>query len=485
MTGRRDPSQLTLEDLDLAAEEMKEIYFNGAWISYLTCVFPNAEYVQPGTAEKKADSRRAYTDRVLYAHRARPDEDAKGKRCFLSGEPATHLINRAQMPLITGAAVLNFFPGSSGGFPIAGPYLTALQALPFGGRRAEGRILLVHADSPELTLTFARQYVRDNRKLISLASAAMGWDGPHPELDRAQAKKEKMPQVRFPRTLVVRDLMSAMLEQELEIEDSGFGSVTAYWLSNSGQGASLDLFDIPANLVSLFRRLGSPSLNYSWRRLLQSGWLRQKPVNPKNPAEPELPARAGRSRNAVLEDLLQVYSGGSLDLRAGSRFVRRHLAGLLYLRDTSYRMPDWPLITVFMEEFFGMSPKRIEMIKDFADKLIASIERSGKKKLIIELSYVRKAWEFRNLLLKELRRDFTQHNDLLFTFEQYLGLFEDDDGAGLADWGLTRDLLMIRLFQLSHERKLELKEFAAELENAESGDRDTRQLVGATADDEA
>jgi len=485
MVRRRRPEDLTLEDLDQAAEEMRAAYFDGAWISYLTCVFPNAEYVQPGTADKKAASRKAYTERVLFAHRATPTAEAAGKRCFLSGLPATQIIHRVQMPLITGESVLNFFPDGLGGFPIAGPYLTALQALPFGGRRAEGRLLIVHADSPQLTLEFALRYVTDNRRLISMAGQAMEWDGPRRELPREQAKKEKMPQVRWPQTLVIRDLMRAMRDlggpAEAGAADFLTGSVCAYWLSNSGQGASIDLFEVPANLVRLLMRLTAPANDAGWNTLLRRGWLRQKARSAKNP-DVELPARAGRSRNAVLEDLLHVYQGGTLDPRHASRFVRRHLIGIVYRRDTTFRMPDWPLITLFMEELFGMSPKRIGQIKDFAEQVMSSIVRSGRKKLVLELSRARRPWEFRGILLKELRRDFAGHGSLLFTLEQYLDLFEDEDGAGLSNWGLTRDLIIMRLFQLSHERNLELREYAPELD---AEDKDVEELTGAEPDDEA
>ena len=58
-----------------------------------------------------------------------------------------------------------FFPGGAGGLFVAGRYLTALQALPLGGRRSEGKQLIAHSDSPALTLALARNLVEDNRRL--------------------------------------------------------------------------------------------------------------------------------------------------------------------------------------------------------------------------------------------------------------------------------------------------------------------------------
>ena len=179
MTGREEPAALTLEDLDAAAAEMQRYYFSGALASYLTCVFMNSEYVQPDPIKKKdesresyadrirkkAESRKDYADRILRAHRSNPEEAARGAVCAFSGLPATHRIHRGQMPLLTGEDVLNFFPGGAGGLFVAGPYLTALQALPLGGRRSEGKLLLAHCDYPAITLALTKGYVEDNRRL--------------------------------------------------------------------------------------------------------------------------------------------------------------------------------------------------------------------------------------------------------------------------------------------------------------------------------
>jgi CRISPR-associated protein Cst1 len=43
-----DPSTLAAEDLDKVARFVEREYFSGKLLSYLTCVFPNSAYVQPG-----------------------------------------------------------------------------------------------------------------------------------------------------------------------------------------------------------------------------------------------------------------------------------------------------------------------------------------------------------------------------------------------------------------------------------------------------
>jgi hypothetical protein len=74
------------------------------------------------------------------------------------------------MPLLTGEDVLNFYPSGLGTLPIAGQYLTALQALPLGGRRCEGKMLIGHSDNGDITIELAKRYLDDNRRLLQLSA---------------------------------------------------------------------------------------------------------------------------------------------------------------------------------------------------------------------------------------------------------------------------------------------------------------------------
>ncbi|MCX6602434.1 MAG: hypothetical protein NTV52_02440, partial [Acidobacteria bacterium] len=230
MAEQDDPAQLTLDDLASCATRMEQLYFEGPLSTFLTCVFPNSEYVQPQPKPKpnedpqktinarqaKVAKRKAYATDILFAFRA-TSSPPEYPPCAFSGEPATHCINRIHMPLLTGEAVLNFFPNGQGGLYIAGPYLTALQALPLGGRRCEGRLLIAHADHPALTLAFAKRYWQDNQRLLNLATAnqlPLG-KGPDPTLSRENSAEGKYPDAKSPRTLILHDLQELFRETAL------------------------------------------------------------------------------------------------------------------------------------------------------------------------------------------------------------------------------------------------------------------------------
>jgi len=136
MSGKDGPDELTLEDFDVAADELTANYFSGIMGSYLSCVFMNSEYVQPEPKgaegrKKKAQTRKEYEERVLRAHRWRGDDAALGLRCAFSGEPATHLVHRSQIPMLTGEDVLNFFPAGRGMLPISVPTSSLFRHCPW------------------------------------------------------------------------------------------------------------------------------------------------------------------------------------------------------------------------------------------------------------------------------------------------------------------------------------------------------------------
>src|SRR2546422_3188678 len=114
---------------------------------------------------------RQSTRSVLKAYRQAQPRELKGLRCVFSGEPAVAIVHRGQIPMLTGEETLNFYAAGRGGLPIGGPCLTAVQALPMGCKRVEGKLFVVYADSPELMIEMARIYVADNRRLVALAKA--------------------------------------------------------------------------------------------------------------------------------------------------------------------------------------------------------------------------------------------------------------------------------------------------------------------------
>ncbi len=491
MSKKLDPEQLTLDDLDKAGKKIAAAYTDSIFVAYLSCVYSmNAPYTNPTMG---VDSRKAAILRLTQPHRGEPDEGTAGLKCIFSGELATHLMDRAHMPMLTGAGVMNFFPMGRSELPVAAPYLLAIQALALGGRRSEGKLLIVHCDDPRWTLQFASRFLSDNDRIMELSRAGKlpEKDGPDESLDRECAgydkpkKRPKYPDAKVPQSLIMADLMDIASDSTKGEMSRSPTSVTAYLMSNSGQGPSLQIEHIPGSFVEFLKVLNGPNYQSKWQQLVVRSWRQPKGQEAEAETEAEAPAKKtkkpakakvssvkpgpGRSRNDLYNDLLEIFHHGYTDWQAATRFVRRHLLSdptRVYFIDPqkSANQPprfsrdqltliDWELTSLFLEKVLGMNKERIELIKTFATQLATIIDEHNDKRLFRELVFTAGEWQYRALLTKVQQQYYRDRGKLLFGFDQYVDIFLTPDGDGPAKWSLIRDLISIRLVEQLHEKK--------------------------------
>jgi CRISPR-associated protein Cst1 len=480
-SNRKLPEEVTLEDLDAVSDFMVREYYSGRLGPYLSCVFMNASFVQPNEGD---DKRAAFESQYLRAHRADPHEAVAGHRCVFSGAPATSPLVRTHLPLFSGEGVLNFRPGAETSVPAAGSFVVALLFLPMAGRRAEGRLLVVQADDPDLTLRFARRYLEDNRRLLALPLPAVKADV-FPEFERevpswdAAKKRHKFADVKGPRSLLVADLSTIAGEAGPSDLRPRPTTLTAYWLSNSGQGPSLEMFHVPAGVVRFVTQAAGATTRTAWQavsaRFLpprdRSG--EGEEVGPsggrraRKQQASALPGRPGWSKNPAFEDLCHIFDAGFTDYRKGAEWLRRYLLGRLDRatgapRYTQTGARSWALTDLFLTEVLAMKPERIERIRNFSDKLASRIHGKNDRRLLNALTYD-KLYEIRRALLRAQRESAS--GDLLFGLHEYAAVWLSEDG----DEYLVRDLVCLRVIERLHE----LGYFAAHPEdNVDTGEND-------------
>lgn len=480
MVGKRDPEDLTLEDLDECGSELGDCYVDSIFMSYLTCVFPNSAYVNPTMG---IDTRNTAMKRLLFPHRASSDEGVKGLCCAFSGAPATHLLDRSQIPMLTGAGILNFFPAGTSELPVDAPYLLAIQALPLGCRRTEGKMMLVHCDDPTWTLRFANNYLKRNRILINLAKTnqlpqtdgallereCSGWD--------KTKKRSKFPDAKAPQSLIMDDLAEVIDTHASGLMGNQSVSVTVYILSNSGQGPSLAIEHIPSQFVAFLRELRTYHYINNWKALVRRSWAVAKGADnsgdkPKGKSKKTAPAQPsstrtvdrgpGLSRNEMYSDLFGIFSSGYCDWFAAAAFIRRHLLcnPMRYFSSSaqSPNLPpkidradieliDWSLTCFFLQRVLGMNSQKTELIRDFADQLADLIVKHNDAPLFKSLVYTSSEWKYRGILTRVQRQYASDRKRMLLTFDQYVDLFLATDAGERAPWSLIRDLISIRLVE--------------------------------------
>lgn len=453
------PEDVTLEDLDHVSDFLEEHYYDGKLLAYLTCVFNSASFVQPNEGVEK---RAAFVARYLRSHRAvEPDPRVAGLRCAFSGGPAGAPLVRTHLPLFSGEGVLNFRPDGQTFVPVASSFAVALMFLPMACRRAEGRMLAVHADDPVMTLRFARRYLDDNRRLLALAlprEKALVHDG----YDREQAmwdagkKTYKYADVKGPRSLVVSDLAAIGLDAGSDLRPKPV-SLTAYLLSNSGLGPSLEMFTVPSTAVGFVLRAASPRTRAAWGRVTRRFYpLRERAGDdaPKKRGRggsaTGIAGRAGWTRNPAFEDLCGIFDAGFTDRQAAARWLRKYVlgrmegAGRVAFHHDGAR--DWALAELFLQEVMGMKQARIEAIKRFADKVAGWIHQKNDRRLRRALVMGRPR-ELRSALLRAQRESAAPGGELLFGLDEFATVWLHEDG----DEYVVRDLVCIRVNEKLHE----------------------------------
>lgn len=485
LVDKRDPSDLTLDDLDAAGNEIRQAYELPEMNGYITCVYMNAPYVQPKMRTTSPAEYKSKVKRLTLPHRVPADPEADGLKCAFSGEPAHLMLHRVELPLMTSEGVMNFFPAGRDGLPVAAPYALAIHALAIGGRRSEGKLLIANSDSPILRLRFAKKFLDDNRRILSLIRSNQLSEGP-PALEEhlprewsggwdKEKKRPKYPDAKGPQSLVVDDLIEILGESSMgPLRDTPL-SVTAYLLSNSGQGPSLAIEPIPGELVSFLQELHGAEFASKWRRLVARSWRRAKSeaaaavgADEAATAKPSRSRKktetngvrpgAGRSPNDLYADLLAIFASGYRDWQAATRFVRRHLLSDSTRYYFDPRLPprldvaqleliDWQLTSHFLTKALGMKKERLDQIRLFADNLAELIAEHNDRPLFRNLVFTGNEWVYRGILTKVQQRYAREKSKLLFGLEEYIDIFISDDPGDRVPWSLVRDLISIRLVE--------------------------------------
>ncbi|MCW5882148.1 MAG: type I-B CRISPR-associated protein Cas8b1/Cst1 [Anaerolineae bacterium] len=449
--GKRDPTTLTEADLERVADYITEQYTRQPLKSFLTVAFPNSGFTQPAF-EKQPERRLAYAERVVRSYRA--DTPTQEERCVFTGQPAVAIAFgdkeglpagrafRQHIPLLTGEDVINFHPYGDAGLPVSGEAMLAIQAFPLGCAKCGGRLLAVHSDNPDLTLHFADRFLEANRRAVLLAQ---------------ETGSTKMPEsARSHRTLLIETLLTAdRMQSEARREEQPF-SLTAYHLSNSGQGVDLNIYYLPLEIMGFLRDMRRQDNYPQWQAIVQR-------------AEVPLPKKGGRKTtwNSVYEDLFQLPD-------KAPRFVRRYflLPALHSFRfgvvEGKPHLVSWELITSFLRRVMNMTKDRIQQIRQMGDRLAEYLHRGRDRFFETNFGTNRYA-VFRTVLLRANRREIQQGLPPLIGFDPYIEVFELAEEEARSDWRLARDLVMIRMVERLYELgQLDtLSEFASDIDENE------------------
>lgn len=456
--GKRDPTTLTEADLDAIADYMEANYVVDPLKSFLTVAFPNSGYTQPAY-ESHPEKRQVYAQRVLRAYRAEtPIGDAQ---CVFTGEPVPDIALdvdgrlaggrtfRQHVPLLTGVGVINFHPYADAGLPVSGKALLALQAFPLGCAKVGGRLLAVHSDDPNLTYQFARRFLEHNRRAIHTAQ---------------QAGDKKLPEYpRRPGTLVVEILLGLEQEWLATTSESWTASLTAYHLTNSGQGVALDIYHLPMEIGDFLRTAMTPLYRSDWDALCARGWEISTTRRRRNEeAEPFSPRY-----NVLYEDLFRLPEDSErfirrYFLRTPERGVKAGDPRSTYSVKGEANLVSWELTVLFLRKVVNMNKERIEQIRRLGDALADYVNTENDRRFFHAFLTAQRYETLRAILLRASIARLKQNQAPLVTFDDYIAIFEEGEDLPHSDWRLAKDLVLIRMVEQLYQKEW-IQKHAAEL----------------------
>ena len=459
--GKRDPTQLTEVDLNKVVDYITREYVRQPLKSFLTVAFTsNAWFNQdaynpdkPGLSAEEREKRRQKREKWAKHHLRQwssEGEGASAERDVFTGEPAISVelsgkllpgrAGRAQVPLAMGDDYINFYANGVPGLPVSGKTLLSLQAFPLGCVKCGGRLLAVHSDNDELTYHFAATFLRQNRKAIQLAQAA---------------GSKKMPEPPFShRTLLIDTLLQAdLMQREAKEEEQPF-SITAYHLSNSGQGPKLDIYYLPLEMIGFLRDMQTADYRDEWNAIVRRAWE----VAPKKKRRRKDDKPFQPRRNWLYEDLFALPDNAPQFLRTYFlRIALRRARGetdprVDYSLQDEANLVSWKITERFLRRIMHMDKERIEQIRMMGDRLADYVRSQNDRRFFRDFFTVQRYDYFRTTLIKANLAHVKRGNPPIITLDPYIEVFEEGDELARPDWRLARDLVLIRMVERLYEQ---------------------------------
>lgn len=445
-----DPTELTEALLDKMADYITREYVRQPLKSFLTVAFPNSGFTQPAF-EKTPEKRLDYAHKVLRNYRA--GTPTLPESCVFTGQPAVAVAFgdkddlppgrafRQHIPLLTGEGVINFHPYGEAGLPVSGEALLAIQAFPLGCAKCGGRLLAVHSDNPELMLHFAKSFLIKNMQAIKLAQ---------------ESGSSKIPEADYAyRTLLIDTLLPARVMQREAKEDERPFSITAYHLTNSGQGVDLAMYHLPLEMVGFLQLVESADYRPEWQPIVNRAWE----VAPPQKKGKEAPGPFKPRRNWLYEDLFELPGNAA-------RFIRTYFlrVALRYAKNVetdprnSYstraeaHLVSWKITALFLERIMHMQEEKIKAIKEVADNLADYVRTQNDKRFFFEFYTANDYYILRNRLIKADLNYTKQGHPPIINYDKFVTVFEEGEETFRKGWWqLARDLILIRMIERLYE----------------------------------
>lgn len=444
--GKTRPEDVTEDDIEVFIAEALDIYITPAMSGFLTySVFPNTYFAYVGEVKKPETfpKRRGILNRYMHLWKVKAGEPilvddplaGENEVCLFSGDKAIIRASQQLIPMTPSGNTLNFFPEGQPRFPISGWCVLAFLAMPMGILASKGRGFLVHSFDNDLLQQLTQQVIEKNRLAFQMQSL------------------EKLPNYKNAKTHLIEALVKAFRDLP-----NTRASITAYHFVAGGASPSIEIIPLPSMVVS-FISIAQKRHERAWAEIVGRAWRMEK-AGKKDDEETDKKQIEYVEMNYFYEDLFDLPANAPTFLR---RYLLRQAPKHKYdkqdprhtysaLRERE--VISWDFIGLFLEKVMHMDKERLEAIKQFGDRLARYIQDHDGR-VYRKLYMARGDYEFRQELIRVANTAKEKSSETLIPYDQFLTIFfiEDETGYGVRpDWGLAKDLLLIRIIeQLSND----------------------------------
>lgn len=312
--------------------------------------------------------------------------------------------SKTYIPLTGSGSLRNFYSFAQSGADYCSACIFAIQASPLVYYMC-GKLMLIHSSNFNVVKSWAKLCMEKLNKQIALNSFEGCYNDGYTNPINA-----------------IFHIAGLLLDKyESEIEDGT--QITIYHFTNYNQGPELDIYYLPSNIFNFLKYMNYPLYKSEWAKIVKKGYSieNNKKVDENNEET---------YKNLKNQVYIKLLHGESI-------------LSYFFLKSKRQVIGDFKMLSIYLKEVEEMEEKRIEVIKNVADKIAEHIKRTNNLKRLSKLEMSKTSYEFRNQLRLITKEKLVLKDDEpLFSLDEYVEyLFPDNN------WKETQDLILFRIYE--------------------------------------
>ncbi|MBI2653082.1 type I-B CRISPR-associated protein Cas8b1/Cst1 [Candidatus Woesearchaeota archaeon] len=421
--GKKKPEDVDDSDLLEITNQISTLYFEVKWKNRIQFIFPNSKITNPSPYLNPENKKKEYTNLLLSFIKAIVPFSKSGDCISCGSRDGIFYLTKDKVPLSGSGEYLNFFASFERGERYCGACTLSIQlCVPMV--MDCNKFLLIHSNNYNVLLYMADFIL--NKVTSQLASGS--FEGMY----KNDFYNEKNALFHIINKIIIPQFDDEIWNKEDTL-------VSCYFFSNANQKGQLyniyqvpsEVFDFLCCIKTLDKKYKEKNILKDWDNIIYNAYLK---VKIKKNESPDIKIK--NSYNQVYESLLN-----------GSPIIR-----YFYNSSEKKALCPWELTELYLSKVRKMEKERIDVIKKLADNIVEIMKSKENTKRLFGLENARYYSGLRATLIL-CARDWQNmnKNQPLIRLDDAIELLFPETSEGWKNWKETRDLLLFRIYETSHD----------------------------------